>query len=92
MKTGEHKAPGSDERMMLLQRIEEQEPRDARSSLLLGGRVIDEGDHLVLHIFDGWIAGIVRQDRGRWYLVTAAQVSILLSAGLTARWAENEEE
>lgn len=55
-------------------------------SLLLAGRVIHEGDQLILQVFGGEIEGVARHSRTGWYLLTAAQVPIRLSAGLVARW------
>ncbi|HLI05773.1 MAG TPA: DUF5348 domain-containing protein [Ktedonobacteraceae bacterium] len=59
--------------------------RVARPSFLLHGQVIHAGDQLAIRVLDTWVAGEVRQDRSGWYLLTAAQVGIRLSAGLTAR-------
>ena len=62
------------------------EERAAEPSLLLSGQVIHAGDRLSLRVFGSWISGQVEQDHAGWYLLTAAQVGIRLSAGLTARW------
>jgi hypothetical protein len=69
--------------------------RTAESSLLLAGQVIHAGDVLSLRVFGSWITGQVEQDYTGWYLLTAAQVGIRLSAGLTVRWergGQREEE
>ncbi len=58
------------------------------TTLLLGSRPVQEGDQLLLQIFGGWIKGVACNSRSGWYLLTAAQVRIGLSAGLRARWAE----
>lgn len=60
-------------------------------SLALNGQVIHQGDILSVRILGSWIIGEVRQDSTGWYLQTAAQVGIRLSAGLTARWETKEQ-
>ncbi len=59
-------------------------------SLALKGQVIHQGDLLAVRILGSWISGEARQDPTGWYLQTAAQVGIRLSAGLTARWETKE--
>lgn len=69
--------------------------RTSESPLLLGGQVIHAGDVLSLRVFGSWVTGQVEQDHTGWYLLTAAQVGIRLSAGLTVRWergGQREEE
>lgn len=53
---------------------------------VLNGEGIQCGDALAVRVFGAWVAGHVARDHGGWYLLTAAQVGIRLSAGLTARW------
>lgn len=57
-----------------------------RSGLLLAGRLVSEGDRLAIRIMNTWVRGEVRHNHSGWYLLTAAQVGIRLSVGLTARW------
>jgi hypothetical protein len=57
-----------------------------RSSFLLAGRLVSEGDRLAIRIMNTWVRGEVRHNHSGWYLLTAAQVGIRLSVGLTARW------
>jgi len=56
------------------------------SGLLLDGRLVSEGDRLAIRVMNTWVEGEVRHDQSGWYLLTAAQVGIRLSVGLTARW------
>lgn len=65
-------------------------PQGTMLSLALKGRVIHQGDILSVRILGSWIPGEARQDPTGWYLQTAAQVGIRLSAGLTARWETKE--
>jgi hypothetical protein len=53
---------------------------------VLDGEGIQCGDALAVRVFGAWVVGRVARDHGGWYLLTAAQVGIRLSAGLTARW------
>jgi hypothetical protein len=65
-------------------------PQGTMPSLALNGQVIHQGDVLAVRILGSWITGEARQDPTGWYLQTAAQVGIRLSAGLTARWETKE--
>ena len=58
----------------------------SRTRFLLAGRRVSEGDRLALRVMNTWVEGEVRHDRSGWYVLTAAQVGIRLSVGLTARW------
>ncbi|MBE3561729.1 MAG: DUF5348 domain-containing protein [Ktedonobacteraceae bacterium] len=58
----------------------------SRSRFLLAGRSVSEGDRLAIRVMNSWVEGEVRHDQSGWYVLTAAQVGIRLSAGLTARW------